>query len=137
MTWEQVRDQIWLRLDGQLTSPEWDRSQAHFRSCSHCNAFFEFMQNLCADMRNMAKPAVPAGLTTELRVIASHEYARRLTRANLSALFQNWRGNIRLAFDNLLRPFAVPVTGGLFTALLLFSILTPVPNLRFRHNTGD
>src|SRR5713226_2853169 len=134
MNCEQVREQISLRLDGQLTEPEWGRSQAHIRSCRHCDSHLEFMQNLRADMRNMAKPAVPVALTAELRVIASHEYARNLTRANLSALLQNWRANIRLAFDNLMRPFAVPVTGGLFTALLLFSIL--VPSLRFNHSTA-
>jgi len=92
------------------------------------------MQKLHADMRNMATPSVPAALTAQLRVMASHEYARRLTRANLSALLQSWRGNIRLAFDNLMRPFAVPVTGGLFTALLLFSIL--VPSLSLPHSTA-
>ena len=129
-----MREQISLMLDGQLTSPEWEVSLAHLRSCRQCDAYFESMQNLHADMRSMALPPVPAGLSTQLRVMASHEYARRRTRANLSALLQNWRGNIRLAFDNLMRPFAVPVTGGLFTALLLFSIL--VPSLSFRHSTA-
>ena len=134
MNCEQVREQISMWLDGLLTVPEWDESQTHIRSCRDCDVHLEFMQKLRADMRSMARPAVPAALTDQLRVMASHEYARNLTRANLSALLQNWHGNIRLAFDNLMRPFAVPVTGGLFTALLLFSIL--VPSLRFRHSTA-
>jgi len=95
------------------------------------------MQSLRADMRGMARIPVPSGLTAQLRVIASHEYARRLTRANLASYVQHCRDRIRLAFDNLMRPFAVPVTGGLFTALLLFSVLTPVPGLKFRHTSSE
>jgi hypothetical protein len=134
MSCEQVREQISLMLDGLLTSPECQTVQAHARSCRECDARLEFMQNLRADIRSMAKPAVPSSLTTQLRVTASHEYARRMARVNLSALLRGWGGNIRLAFDNLMRPFAVPVTGGLFTALLLFSILPWCPS--FQHSTA-
>src|ERR1035441_1634941 len=35
-------------------------------------------------------------------------------------------------FDNLMRPFAVPVTGGVMSALLMFSLL--VPSLSFPYN---
>src|SRR4051794_22724275 len=119
MNCEHVREQISLMLDARLTSPEWEKSREHIRSCRQCDAHFEFMQNLHADLREMARPPVPARLTMQLRVMASHEYARRLTRASFSAFLQHCRGNMRLAFDNLMRPFAVPVTGGLFTALLL------------------
>jgi len=128
MSCEQVREQISMMLDGQLTSSEWEALQAHTQRCRGCDARLEFMQNLRADMRNMTAPAVPANLTAQLRVMASHEYSRRMARVNVFALLRSWRGNLRLAFDNLMRPFAVPVTGGLFTALLLFSIL--VPSLR-------
>src|ERR1700704_3081477 len=101
MSCEQVWEQISLMLDEQLTSSEWEALQAHTRHCRQCDARLEFMQNLRADMRNMAAPAVPATLASELRVIASHAYTRRIARVNLSALLRGWRGNIRLAFDNL------------------------------------
>ena len=63
MSCEQVREQISLMLDGQLTSPEWEKSRAHLRTCRQCDAHFEFLQDLRADMRSMASPPVPAGLS--------------------------------------------------------------------------
>ena len=43
-------------------------------------------------------------------------------------------GVTRLAFDNLMRPLAVPVTGGVLSAFVMFSLL--VPRLSFPHNHG-
>jgi hypothetical protein len=44
----------------------------------------------------------------------------------------HWVTSTRLAFDNMMRPFAVPVTGGLMSSLVMFSLL--VPSLSFPHN---
>jgi len=67
--------------------------------------------------------------------MASHERERQLSRRNLATLAEHWLSIVRLAFDNMMRPFAVPFTGGLLSALVLFSVL--VPSLSFRHNFGD
>src|SRR5260370_21332225 len=85
-----------------------------------------------ARLRNMARPPVPASLSTKLRVMASHECAQRVARKNLSPRVANWVTATRLAFDNLMRPFAVPVTGGLLSAFVIFSLL--VPSLSFPHS---
>ncbi len=82
----------------------------------------------------MARPTVPPALTAQLRVMASHECSRQVARKNFAARIENWRANFRLAFDNMMRPFAVPFTGGLLSALVLFSIL--VPTLSFPHSKG-
>jgi hypothetical protein len=116
-----------MMLDRELTGGEWEQSLAHIRSCRRCGAQFEAMRELRAGLRGMAQAPPPADLTARLRVMASHERARRSARASFSAFWKNWAANIRLSFDNLMRPVAVPVTGGLFTALVLFSIL--IPNL--------
>jgi hypothetical protein len=76
----------------------------------------------------MARTRPPAQLTDRLRVLASHEQARRAARVSVSARLQHLASDLRLYFDNLMRPFAVPVTGGLFTAMLMFSILVPTLN---------
>jgi hypothetical protein len=117
-----------MMLDGQLTGGESERTLTHIRSCRRCGARFETMRELRAGLRGMAQAAPPADLTARLRVMASHERARRTARASFAAFCRNWASNVRLSFDNLMRPFAVPVTGGLFTALLLFSILIPTLN---------
>jgi hypothetical protein len=51
---------------------------------------------------------------------------------NLSTRVANWLTATRLAFDNMMRPFAVPVTGGVLSAFVMFSLL--VPSLSFPHS---
>jgi hypothetical protein len=134
MSCEKVQEQISLMLDRQEVSPDWEQSQQHMQACRHCDAHFEALRNMHAGLRYMAHPPVPSGLTARLRVAASHDRARRASRVSLSARVRDWAGNLRLFSDNLMRPFAVPVTGGLFTALLLFSIV--MPSLTFRRSVG-
>jgi hypothetical protein len=128
MSCENVQFQISMMLDRQLTGGEWEQSLAHIQSCRRCGAHFDALREMRAGLRGMAQTAPPADLTARLRVLASHERARRSAHASISAFCRHWAGNLRLSFDNLMRPFAVPVTGGLFTALLLFSILIPTLN---------
>jgi hypothetical protein len=90
------------------------------------------MQNMRASLRDMAQPRVPAALSIKLRILASHERARWIARQNLSTRLAHWVTATRLAFDNMMRPFAVPVTGGVVSALVLFSLL--VPSLSFPHS---
>jgi hypothetical protein len=136
MSCEEVQENISLMPDQQLMLREWEHAEAHIRSCRPCQAHFEAMDKMRAGLRGMAHPPVPAALTARLRVVASHEQARRSGRRNWAARLANCRSNLRLAFDNLMRPFAVPVTGGLFTAMLLFSFL--MPSLMFvRTNSAE
>jgi hypothetical protein len=108
---------------------------AHLESCRDCSVYYESMGKLRADLGRLAQPPVPARLTARLRVLASHERERRLTRVSLSARISAWAARAELAFDNLMRPMALPIAGGLLSALLLFSVL--VPNLSFAHNFTD
>jgi hypothetical protein len=73
-------------------------------------------------LRRLPRAAAPAGLTTRLRVVASRERHRRLRRRHWSAWVREWVEGARLAFDNVMRPLAVPVAGGVFSAVTLFNI---------------
>ena len=73
-------------------------------------------------LRNLSRLSPPAGLRTSLQVIASRERQRRLAQMN-PASFSNvlsWRTRGSLFFDNVVRAFAVPAAGGVFSAVLLF-----------------
>jgi hypothetical protein len=83
----------------------------------------------------MARPAVPQALAAQLRVMASHECARQVARKNFTTRLQHWVSLVRLTFDNMMRPFAVPFTGGFLSALVIFSVL--VPSLSFPHSHSD
>lgn len=85
-------------------------------------------------MRGMALPAVPAELTARLRVAASHHRATVAQRRDARARLEHWGMRIRLAFDNMMRPVAVPLAGGLFSSFACFFFL--LPSLSFQHNYG-
>jgi hypothetical protein len=132
MSCENVQERISLLLDCNLPADEREYVLAHLNTCGKCGDRFESMQYLRASLRDMARPRVPAALSTQLRVMASHEHARRVARLNFSSRLAHWVAATRLAFDNLMRPFAVPVTGGVLSAFVMFSLL--VPSLSFPHN---
>jgi Putative zinc-finger len=131
MSCENVQERISLLLDCNLPAAEREYVLAHLDACGKCGERFESMQYMRASLRDMARPFVPAALAMKLRVMASHECARRIARKNLTTRLAHWVTATRLAFDNMMRPFAVPVTGGVLSAFVAFSFL--VPSLSFRH----
>ena len=132
MSCENVQERISLLLDCSLPADDREHVLAHIDSCRQCYARFESMQSMRASLRNMARPAVPPVLASQLRVMASHERARYASRMNFATRVKHSVSLVRLAFDNMMRPFAVPFTGGLLSALVLFSVL--VPTLSFPHS---
>ncbi len=132
MSCENVQERISLLLDCKLPPSEREHVLAHLDACRQCGSRFESMQYMRASLRTMAQPPVPAALSTRLRVMASHELARQNARRNFSTRLRHAVSTLRLAFDNLMRPFALPVTGGVTSAFVMFSLL--VPSLSFPHS---
>jgi anti-sigma factor RsiW len=134
MSCEKVQEQISLALDGMLPEGERDEVLAHTRWCRACGAHMQTLEDMRTALQELAAPSAPPALSARLRVLASHERSRQLSRINLSTRLQHWSEWLRLAFDNLMRPVAVPFTGGIASAMLVFSLL--VPTLSFPHNYG-
>lgn len=86
-------------------------------------------------LRGLAKPAVPAALTARLRVIASHERQRHLRRTSVTTFLRFWLSQMQLAFDNMMKPLAVPVAGGSLSAVAMFAMLAH--SLSFPHAFAD
>ena len=127
-----MHERISSLLDGMVTGEEREEVLTHLNACRACSAQWKAFESLSAGLRKLDRPRIPAGLTVQLRVLASHERVRQLARASFPARLQYWADRVKLQFDNLMRPVALPVAGGLLSALLLFSAL--VPNLSFRHD---
>jgi hypothetical protein len=68
-------------------------------------------------------------LTTRLHVLASRERARQITRRDFRTWLTERISRIRLSFDNLLKPLAVPAAGGLLCSFLCFGVI--VDNLHY------
>ena len=63
-------------------------------------------------LRSLPRLAPPAILSSTLRVLASREQARGIALAD----------RLRLYFNNLMRPLALPFAGGVFSAVLVFTM---------------
>src|ERR1051326_7308984 len=77
----------------------------------------------------------PPGLTTSLRVIASRERQRNLSRRGFCDALTAWRDRMRLAANNVMRPVALPAAGGIFFAVGLLGIWV-VPHYPVRADSG-
>jgi hypothetical protein len=67
--------------------------------------------------------SAPPGLTTSLRVIASQQRQRFTGRGMFGEMFARWHDRASLGMKNVMRPLALPLAGGLFSAVALFSML--------------
>jgi len=134
MSCENVQKRISLLLDRRLDADERDSVLAHLEKCRLCASELAALQDLRSNMRAMAHPPVPAELTARLRVAASHHRASVARRRDFRARIEHIGMRIRLSFDNMMRPMAVPLAGGLFSSFACFFFL--LPSLSFQHKYG-
>jgi len=136
MSCENFEERISSHLDGMLGAGEREEVWAHVGACRACGARLKSLGELRARLRRLEEPRIPGSLAVRLRVLASHERVRRMARTSWSARIASWKDGIRLNFENLMQPVALPVAGGVLSALLLFGAL--VPTLVFHHElTND
>ena len=73
-------------------------------------------------LENLPVRIPPPELRTALRVIASREIQRRVDKPAFSRILANWVDRMRLTLRNMWRPLALPATGGVFSAVVLFNM---------------
>jgi hypothetical protein len=122
MSCQTILNSLSAHLDGCLTDGEWKDVVEHLGVCPACSMRLEQLALVRARLNKLPRATPPANVTAALRVIASRERARVLARKDPVGYFG---GRLRLLIDNLMRPLALPLAGGLVSAMLLFSILVP------------
>lgn len=125
MSCQTVLNSLSQFLDHRVAGDERTRVAMHLAECEACAARLRELSELRNGLRSLPQPAVPQRLQTQLQVLASHERSRWNATKTLPLALRTWRINLRLAVDNLMRPLAVPLAGGLASALLLFALLVP------------
>ena len=135
MSCENVQQLISLLLDRRLAAEERGMVLSHLSWCRTCTSYLDDAQRLRGRMLEMNGMRVPPVLHSRLRVIASHEQQRLILHSSIRRFTRYWADRVRLAFDNLMRPVALPFAGGSLSALLMFCML--VPSLSFPHNFTD
>src|SRR5579862_6844135 len=73
-------------------------------------------------LRSLPPRVPPAGLTTSLRVIASRERQRLAESRSPGRVFAAWFDRTHFMLRDMLRPLIMPATGGVFSAVVLFSM---------------
>ena len=134
MSCENISERVASILDRRDPDGEMEEGTLHVKSCADCSAELETAENQRRMLRSMNRVTVPADLTARLRVIASHEHHRQMRRRNIAASLRDRWSSVKLAFDNLIRPVALPAAGGSLSSLALFALLVPV--LSFPHDFG-
>jgi hypothetical protein len=135
MSCENVQERISLLLDGRLPEAEREHVLAHTGLCRTCGTHLASWQTQRSVLRRMAGTNMPDALATRLKVLASHERHRQLARVSIRERLRRAVDRIDLALQNLMRPVALPVTGGLLSTLLLFGLI--MPSLSFSHPNSD
>jgi hypothetical protein len=135
MNCQTVRDSLTDFLDGRLPGGQKSGLGRHLAECRDCAARADELAEIRRMVRSLPERRVPEELSGQLRVIASHERSRRLKRMTWHSAFQGWLQDLKLASDNAMRPFALPIAGGLCSALAIFVML--MPTLGFRHNLNN
>lgn len=93
-------------------------------------------ENIHMTLRSLPARIPPPELGTALRVIASRERQRLIERRSLRQIFAAWLDRTRLTLQNMWRPLALPATGGVFSAVVLFSMwVVPTYPLRAKMPT--
>jgi len=134
MSCENAQERISLLLDGRLPAADRENVLTHTDTCRECGSTLVSLQGQRAILRKMAQAPVPQVLAARLSVLASHERERQLARVNIRGRLRRTAAKIDLVFENLMRPVALPVTGGLLSTLLLFGLM--MPSLSFSHQSG-
>lgn len=135
MSCDNVQERISSFLDCDVAAAERENVLAHIDSCRDCSEFLVSQQVAREAVRSLSAPPVPAALSARLRVVASHERERRLTRVSLAARLRHANARLQLFIDNLMRPLAFPFAGGLVSSIMIFGLL--VPSLTFQHAFAD
>jgi hypothetical protein len=115
-----VRTKLLPEFDQLTPDVERQAVAAHLRVCRSCSEEGAERERIRAAMRALPRMAPPPDLAVRLRVMASRERQRRV-----AGRFRSLATHAYLMFNGLMRPLAVPLAGGICSALLLFALLVP------------
>jgi predicted anti-sigma-YlaC factor YlaD len=125
MTCAEVRRFVPGYLDGALPERFGRGSRArmglHLQGCQACRQELQRYVQLSALMAGItpAPAPPPDNLAVGIRVALAQARAEQGLRGKLT----RWKNRVQLILENILEPLAVPATGGLLAALVVFVIV--------------
>jgi hypothetical protein len=128
MNCAETRDLLPGYLDGALPARRsrgqqpHERLGRHLEACASCRLELQRYRELSRIIAGMRRAEPPAELGVAIRVAVSRVRAT----GGFGGRVGRWVGRLELLLDNILEPLAVPATGGLLAALLVFGIISQV-----------
>jgi hypothetical protein len=103
-------------VDGAIPSDNHAQVREHLEACANCREQLERYRRLAVCLANLEPAQAPRDLALRIRISAGQlrpefTFGRRL-----------WMRAV-MVFENILEPFAVPATGGILTALVVFVLV--------------
>lgn len=114
-----VRRRVSAYLDNALGEEERRGIREHMRDCHSCARESERYERIREALRSLPQRTPPPDLTVRLRVAAS----KARLQAGRPSAWSRWCDRAQLTLANLMRPLALPLAGGVCSALFLFSAL--------------
>jgi putative zinc finger protein len=112
----EIRQQLPGYLDGASRSREHARVREHLDLCEDCREELQRYRRLSVSLGQLEPVAPPPDLAAKIRV---HVYQERAARKRSRTFF----ARARLVFEDILQPLAVPATGGVLAAVLVFVLV--------------
>jgi hypothetical protein len=120
---EKVKQLLPGYLDGALPTRAWSETHLsigyHLEACGDCREELQGYFALSSLMSQVRRPEPPADLALRIRVAAS----RRLAPEPWLRSLRRWRIRAEMVLKNILEPLAIPATGGLTVALIIFAMV--------------
>jgi len=123
--------------DGALPPAQLQAVRSHLANCPRCATEARRYERLRSALRGLPAIAPPEFLRISLRVLASRERARRLLAPKLPFFLTAWLTRIRREASDMMRPFALPMAGGLASAIILFALVAPGFSVPARSKIAD
>jgi len=117
-----VKQNVSAYMDNAVPEEARSEMRQHMSNCGPCAREVERHRRIREALRTLPHRAVPAGLTMRLRVAASKVRAGSVRG---ESNWTRWRDRFQLTLKNLMRPIALPLVGGLCSAVVMFSALVP------------
>lgn len=123
MNCDKVQSSLSAFLDSGLPESERMAVSVHLANCRECVGHVEDLRDLRGQLRGLPTALSPKTLSSRLRVLASHEIARRHGEREFSSAFRRWATRLRVTMRDLMRPLALPAAGGLLSSIVFFVML--------------
>src|SRR5271157_4309903 len=119
MNCNKIAGQLPGYLDGALGSRTRARVREHMENCAGCREQLERYRKLTNLLSRTAASAPPEDLPLRIRVAVAQAREGHGFAGWLAA----WRSRAWLVLENVLKPLALPATGGFVSAMLVFVVV--------------